>query len=201
MREIAAIAALLLCGSAHAATLAFSDASSDSTAPAELAATLSYSLPSVSTLELSLRNDTTGSASFDISSLYFNTFPDLLYILILRNTGQIDWPVVGSSYIGVLGIGAGYLAVGLLMSALTRSQLMALVLTILVQFGLFILGIGEYIFEPGLLREICSHVSVLSQMDDFSKGIVDLRRLTFDMTLVMLPLFLTGRVVDSWRWD
>ena len=127
--------------------------------------------------------------------------PTLLYILILRNTGQLDWPVVGASYIGVLGIGAGYLAVGLLASALTRSQLMALVLTILVQFGLFILGIGEYIFEPGLLREICSHVSVLSQMDDFSKGIVDLRRLAFDATLILLPLFLTARVVDSWRWD
>ena len=26
-------------------------------------------------------------------------------------------------------------------------------------------------------------------------------RLTFDLTLILLPLFLTERVVDSWRWD
>jgi ABC-2 type transport system permease protein len=82
---------------------------------------------------------------------------------------------------------------------MTRSQLMALVLTVLVQFGLFILGIGEYIFDPGPLREICSHVSVLSQMEELSKGVVDLRRLVFDVTLIALPLFLTVRVVDSWR--
>jgi ABC-2 type transport system permease protein len=127
--------------------------------------------------------------------------PTLLYIVILRNTGTVDWAVVGSSYLGVFGIGAGYLAVGTLMSAMTKSQLLALVLSVLVQFGLFILGIGEYIFEPGLLHSISSHVSVLTQMDEFSKGVVDLRRLVFDATLVALPLFVTVRVVDSWRWD
>lgn len=126
--------------------------------------------------------------------------PTLLYVFILRNTGQVDWRVVGASYLGVFGVGAGYLAVGTLTSAMTRSQLTAFLLTVVVQFGLFILGIGEYVFEPGMLRELCVHVSVLSQMDEMAKGVVDLRRLVFDGTLVALPLFVTVRVVDSWRW-
>ncbi len=126
--------------------------------------------------------------------------PTLLYILILRNTGQVDWRVVGSSYLGVLGVGAGYLAVGTLMSAMTKSQLTAFVLTMLVIFGLFILGIGEYVFDAGMLRDLSAHVSVLSQMDEMAKGVVDLRRLVFDGSLVMFPLFVTVRVVDSWRW-
>ena len=126
--------------------------------------------------------------------------PTILYIVILRNTGHVEWSVVGSSYLGVFGIGAGYLALGTLMSAMTRSQLLAFVLTVMVQFGLFILGIGEYIFNPGLAHDISSHVSVLSQMDEFSKVIVDLRRLVFDGSLIAVPLFVTVRVVDSWRW-
>jgi ABC-2 type transport system permease protein len=126
--------------------------------------------------------------------------PTVLYILILRNTGQVDWHVVASSYLGVVGVGSGYLAVGTLMSAMTRSQLVAFLLTMLVQFGLFILGIGEYIFEPGLLHDISTHVSVLSQMDELARGVVDLRRLVFDGSLTALPLFVTVRVVDSWRW-
>lgn len=126
--------------------------------------------------------------------------PTLLYILILRNTGQVDWRGGGSSYLGVFGVGAGYLAVGTLMSAMTKSQLTAFLLTVLVIFGLFILGIGEYVFEAGMLRDLSSHVSVLSQMDEMAKGIVDLRRLVFDGTLIGLPLFVTVRVVDSWRW-
>lgn len=126
--------------------------------------------------------------------------PTLAYVFILRTTGTVDWHVVAASYLGVIGIGAGYLAVGTLMSTLTRSQLVAMMLTVLVVFGLLILGIGERIFEPGPLRELCAHVSVLSQMDEFSKGIVDLRRLVFDGSLVVLPLFVAVRVVDSWRW-
>jgi ABC-2 type transport system permease protein len=126
--------------------------------------------------------------------------PTVLYIVILRTTGHVDWHVVAASYLGVIGVGAGYLAVGTLMSSITRSQLIAMMLTALVIFGLLIFGIGERIFEPGPLREICAHVSVLSQVDELSKGIVDLRRLVFDATLVALPLFVTIRVVDSWRW-
>lgn len=142
----------------------------------------------------------TGKFLATLTTYFAMWLPTLLYILILRNTGQIDWRVVGSSYLGVFGVGAGYLAVGTLMSAMTKSQLTAFVLTVLVQFGLFILGIGEYVFDAGLLRDISSHVSVLSQMDEMSKGVVDLRRLVFDGSLVGLPLFVTVRVVDSWRW-
>ncbi|HVU01427.1 MAG TPA: ABC transporter permease [Polyangiaceae bacterium] len=135
----------------------------------------------------------------------FTTFtlmwaPTVLYIVILRKTGAVDWHVVMSSYVGVLGVGAGYLAVGTLMSAMTRSQLVAMMLTALVIFGLLIFGIGERIFDPGPIRDVCAHVSVLSQVDEFSKGIVDLRRLVYDGTVVALPLFVAIRVVDSWRW-
>ncbi len=126
--------------------------------------------------------------------------PTLLYVVILRKTGMVDWGVVGSSYLGLFGIGAAYLSIGTLMSALTKSQLVALLLTIFVQFGLFILGVGEYIFDPGLFRDICAHVSMMSQMEDFSKGILDLRRVVFDGSLAVVGLFLTTRVVDSWRW-
>jgi ABC-2 type transport system permease protein len=37
-------------------------------------------------------------------------------------------------------------------------------------------------------------------MGELSKGIVDLRRLVLDATLVVLPLFVTVRAVDAWRW-
>lgn len=126
--------------------------------------------------------------------------PTLLYAVILRTTGTVDWPVVGTSYLGLLLIGASYLSLGVLMSSLTRSQLVALLLTIFVQFGIFVLGIGEYVFDPGPLRDLCAHVSLSTQLEEMSKGIVDLRRVVFDLSLVAWGLFVTTRVVDSWRW-
>jgi ABC-2 type transport system permease protein len=70
---------------------------------------------------------------------------------------------------------------------------------VLIQFGLFVLGIGEYIFDPGLLHDVCAYVSLAGHMEDFSKGIVDTRRLLYDLSLAGFCLFLTVRVVDSWR--
>jgi len=126
--------------------------------------------------------------------------PTLLYLVILRRTGDIDWRVAGASYLGVF-VGAGYLAIGLMMSAVTKSQLLAFTLTALVLLAFFILGIGEFVTPEGtMLHDICAHVSVWGQMNDFGSGIVDSRRLVFDATLIVLPLFATTRIVDSWRW-
>jgi ABC-2 type transport system permease protein len=127
--------------------------------------------------------------------------PTLLYVVILRRTGDIDWGIVASSYLGVLLVGAGYLSLGLLMSALTKSQFLALVFTALFILVLFILGVGEFVSPDGTaLHAVCAHVSVWSQMNDFASGVVDSRRLSFDASMVLLPLFLTTRVVDGWRW-
>jgi ABC-2 type transport system permease protein len=125
--------------------------------------------------------------------------PTLLYVVILRKTGNVDWLVMLSSYLGLFLVGAQYLAIGMLASSLTKSQFVALLVTVLIQFGLFVLGIGEYIFDPGVFHDVCSYVSLAGHMEDFSKGIVDTRRLLYDTSLGIFCLFLTIRVVDSWR--
>lgn len=125
--------------------------------------------------------------------------PTLLYVIILRKTGNIDWLVMLSSYLGLFLVGAQYLAIGVLASSLTKSQFVALLVTVLIQFGLFVLGIGEYIFDPGVFHDVCSYVSLAGHMEDFSKGIVDTRRVLYDCSLAIFCLFLTIRVVDSWR--
>jgi len=126
--------------------------------------------------------------------------PTVLYIVVLRRAGEIDWNVVATSYTGVALIGASYLAVGTLMSAMTESQLVAIILSALVILGLFVIGIGEFIFDAGVLHDFCAYVSVWGQMGELSKGIVDLRRIVLDVTLIALPLFITVRAVDAWRW-
>jgi ABC-2 type transport system permease protein len=126
--------------------------------------------------------------------------PTVLYMVLLRRTGDLDWHVVATGYAGVLGVGASYIAIGILASAMTKSQLLALVFATLVLVALFIIGIGELVLPDGPGRDLCGYVSVWSQMDDFSKGIVDLRRVVYDLTMTALPLFASVRIVDSWRW-
>ena len=127
--------------------------------------------------------------------------PTLLYMIIMRRGGEIDWRVMAVSYLGVLGIGAQYLAIGTMMSAVARSQIIALVLSSLLVLGMFLLGLAEYSADEGsIAREVYGYVSIWTQMGELSHGIVDSRRLIFDVTMTALPLFVTTRTVDAWRW-
>ncbi len=126
--------------------------------------------------------------------------PTVLYIALLARTGDVDWWAVGSSYLGIFGLGAGYLALGTMSSAMTESQLAAAMLSAMMLLAIFTVGLGEFAFEDGPARAICSYISPWAHMADFSAGIVDLRRLVLDATLVAVPLFTTVRTVDAWRW-
>ncbi|MGD0677084.1 MAG: ABC transporter permease [Polyangiaceae bacterium] len=127
--------------------------------------------------------------------------PTTLYLVILGRTGVLDWRTAASAYLGVLLVGAGYLALGLCSSALTKSQFLAMVWTALVLLVLFIMGVGEFVTRDGTaMHAVCAHVSVWGHMNDFASGLVDTRRLVFYGTMIVLPLFITTRAVDAWRW-
>ena len=126
--------------------------------------------------------------------------PTLLYAVILRNTGSVSWSLVWSSYAGIVLLGTTYLAIGLLMSALTKSQLIAALLTTLVLFGFFLLGLGEQVLDDGVPQAIGAHLSPLTQLDELSRGVVDSRRVVLNVSLLLLATFASVRAVESWRW-
>ncbi len=129
-------------------------------------------------------------------------FPTLLYMWTISSIGYVDWNVVGAGYLAVFGVGAGYLSVGLMTSALSKSQLSAAILSAMSIISLFIVGIGgEYILDEGFGRELARYVSVWSQMNDFSRGIIDSRRLLYNASTVLLPLYITVRAVEAWRLE
>ena len=67
--------------------------------------------------------------------------------------------------------------------------------------GLFCGGTGILSLAHIAFFGIGGYVSAWSQMNDFSRGVVDSRRLLFDATAVALPLFITVRAVDAWRLE
>jgi ABC-2 type transport system permease protein len=125
--------------------------------------------------------------------------PTLLYAATLRGTGSLHLPLLASGYLGVILVGAAYLALGVLMSAMAKSQLLALLLTTALIFALFILGIGEYIFDSEALRSVCGYISLTSTLEETAQGLIDSRRIVFYLSLTWWALFVSGKVVESWR--
>lgn len=123
----------------------------------------------------------------------------LIYIAILFWTGNPDWRPVAAGYLGLLLMGASFIAVGLLISNLTKNQIVAGIAT----FGVFLLlwiisWIGEQMGPRA--QTILSYLSVTEHFDDFAKGVIDTKHLVYYLSFITFGLFLTAKSVDSERW-
>jgi ABC-2 type transport system permease protein len=134
--------------------------------------------------------------------------PTLLYLPVLlawnwhEGTAGIDpWPVA-SSYLGVALAGAMFLALGLWISSLVRSQMIAALLALFFSLGFIVLGIWHPDMDTGstLYRVLFFFSVPLHFNSDFSRGLVDTRHIVLYASLALLFLFLTVRSLESRRW-
>lgn len=125
--------------------------------------------------------------------------PTVLFVVIMDNYGGVDWRVVACSYLGVVLLGAYYMGIGLFMSTLAKSQIVAAVMTFLAAILLFLAGILE-VFVSGESGDMFGYVGLWSHMEDFSRGVVDSRRLVFSLSMVVLTVFSSIRVMQARRF-
>jgi ABC-2 type transport system permease protein len=114
----------------------------------------------------------------------------------------LDAGILGSTFLGIALVGALFIAIGCFASSLTRSQIIAAMLSFAAGISLFLLSfLGEQ-FSPNSTWQMAlvSYVMMFDHMRDFARGVVDTRAVTFYLTLTFFFLFLTLRVIESRRW-
>jgi len=132
--------------------------------------------------------------------------PMLSYPFILeRYTHEsiaVDIGGVLSLGLGITLFGAFFMALGCFASSLTRSQIVAAVLTFAAGTCLFMLGYLADLrpLETKWWHLAFQHISMLEHMQDFSTGIVDSRHVLYYLSLTALFLFLTIKSIGSRRW-
>jgi len=124
----------------------------------------------------------------------------LVYVLLLFAYGAPDVGVILSGYLGMLLLGALYVAVGVFASSLTRHQLVAAIVGIGL-LSLFTLVIDAFAaWRGGTWRTVLGYMNILRQFGDFSKGMLDTKSIVFFITGTVFALFLAVKVVESRRW-
>lgn len=123
----------------------------------------------------------------------------LVHIGMLFLYGNPEWKPIATGYLGLLLMGGCFLSVGLLISSLTRNQIVAAMAT----FGVFLLlwvinWIGTFVGPTP--QAILRHLSITEHFDDFAKGIIDTTHLVYYLSFIAFGLFLTLKSVDSERW-
>jgi ABC-type Na+ efflux pump permease subunit len=134
--------------------------------------------------------------------------PTVAYLPVLLDldwhtfTARIDpWPVV-SSYLGVALAGAMFLALGLFVSSLVRSQMVAALISLFLSLAFIVVGFWRPDMDTGSVTyRVLFFFTVPLHFDrNFSRGVVDTRQLVLYVSVTLFCLFLTVRSLESRRW-
>lgn len=120
----------------------------------------------------------------------------------VNNLGSPDNGVIAAAYLGSLLMAGAYLAVGAAVSAATKSQVIALIVSAVACFGLLVLGLSGVAsflesWAPPALLETIVRLSTLSRFEDIAKGVIDARDVLFFGIIIGGALIANTLIVES----
>ncbi len=128
-------------------------------------------------------------------------YPIVLAIYGASESGNaLEWSTVLLGYGGLLLWGATCMAIGMFVSSLTESQMLAAV----VSFVIALIWMLIEAFTPGAeepVRSVLQYLSFGQQLQTLLKGVLDLKPLVFFASIIAFCLMLTHRSVESQRWS
>ena len=136
-----------------------------------------------------------------------NFFPLAAYANVEGINEAYDAPVgpvfsmIVSSTIGIILIGAAFIAIGMFISSLTENQLAAAIITVAIIVGMLVLNIVNNYIDNYVIRFIISMVGFMSRFSYFSMGMLDPAALLYYLSVAGVFLLLTVRVYDKRRWS
>ena len=124
------------------------------------------------------------------------TFLCPLFLVIYGNVSIVPMAV---GYLGLFLLGMAFLALGIAASTLTKSQMVAAVISFVILLGLWVIGwmsgaVGSQ------LGKILSFISLVNHFDDFSKGVLDTKHVIYYISFASFCLFFAVKMVQSAKW-
>jgi len=120
-------------------------------------------------------------------------------MLVLVN-GKVAWGHVFAGYLGTILLGASVLGIGTFGSSLTKSQIVAVFITLGIGIPMVLFWmLGRTVDQP--LNEIFSYMALHNiHFSAFRDGKIHLRDIVFYLSVVVFFLFSDTRMLDSRRW-
>ena len=114
--------------------------------------------------------------------------PTLSYPIFITFIGQLDWGPVLGGYIGAVLLGAAYTAVGLFASSLTRNQIIAFIVGMIICFFLTLIDKMLFFFPEAMLGVI-GYLGSDFHFKNIAKGVIDSRDILYFLSLIFLGLY------------
>ena len=113
-----------------------------------------------------------------------------------------DWTMIIGNYLGLALVGGFIISIGVFVSALTESQVIAAVGTLALSMMLLLVDLLNVLFSNfKWIAKATEFMSITSRYADFALGLIYYDNVFFFLSLQALFLFLTVRVLDKRRWN
>ena len=129
------------------------------------------------------------------------TFPALITVNIL---GDPDNGMIVAGYLGSFFLAGAYLAISCMTSAMTRNQVVAFILAVVLCLFLILAGFNPVTdvltrwANPAVVDTVAAF-SVVTHYDGFQRGVIDTRDLFFFLSVIGFALFATGVIIRGHR--
>ena len=147
-----------------------------------------------------------------IGSIVMGKYLACLAVFVFALLCTFTWPLVITmyghpalytiigNYAALFFAAAAFIAIGLFISALTESQIVAAIITFAVYLGLYLMASLSSVVQNNVLRYIINWISVFARYQSFSLGLFSLDDIVYYISLTGIFLFLTDRVLEKKRW-
>lgn len=124
----------------------------------------------------------------------------VIYALIFSIYTDPGWALVACNLVGALLFGSAFIAIGIFISALTESMVIAALGTFVVSAAFILLDILPSASSGKFVDFLVKWLSFDSRYTPFTKGLMDFGSIVFFVSIIAVFLFLSIRVMESKRW-
>jgi len=117
----------------------------------------------------------------------------------VKGGSAVEWQTVGTGLLGLFLLGAMSMAIGLFVSSLTESVIVAALISLIVLLALWVVTIFALGAE-GSMKDLASGLSASEHLMPFLQGRIELKDVVYYLSFVVLGLWLTDRAIEGHRW-
>ncbi len=129
------------------------------------------------------------------------TVGSLIPVTVIAIFSAPSWALIFGDLLGALLYGAGMVAIGVFISSLTQSQIVAAIGTFGVSILLLVIDQLASIITSQFAQKLINWISFNARYVPFTKGILDVSSIVFFLSVIAVFVFLTARKLESRRWS
>ena len=152
------------------------------------------------------------TAPVRITDIVMGKYLAALMVFIIGLAGTLIWPLIITmfgdpaiyeiigNYIAIIFAISTLIAMGLFISSLTESQIIAAIISFVAFLAIYMFGSMASAIDNPIISTILNWLSIFSRYKNIVAGLLPLDDIVYYLSVTVVFLFLTTRVIEKKRW-